>query len=139
MRDDPPNRVYLTDAALNGLWASNHHSLADHTPGLALLYGYQDPLTVTLVIDQAERPEHRRAAMRDAEEKGLVLVGQSRAVTETTILTNAGDLNDDPAHFHPPPVGVVFLLRHRLGPFNQFYATTYDGTRAVQVPIRLTK
>lgn len=139
-RHRAPTSVYLTSDAISAIWASNRHSFEHDTSGLALLYGKRHPrTTVTLVITEADTPAVRRRKERTVRREGLVLLGESRAVTETCAHTSTRNPGDNPLLFvGPPPVGHLFLLRHRLGLRNKFYATTYDGTGATQVPIHLT-
>lgn len=136
----PPKHVYLTDDAIKALWAHNHHAVTHGTAGLALLYGIPSPLTVTLVVGEADITHERHKKTRQARKEALVVIGQSRAVTETASLNDLDHLDTDPRNvLDPPPLGHLFLVRHRIGPHNQFYATTYDGNTAVQVPIHRAK
>jgi hypothetical protein len=140
-RHRPPTSVYLTSDAISDLWRSNRHADRHRTSGLALLYGKRRPrTTVTVVITKADTTAERRAKEERVRREGLVLLGESRAVTETCAHKSTRKPGDNPLLFlGPPPVGHLFLLRHRLGLRNKFYATTYDGTGATQVPIHLTK
>ena len=104
--------------------------------GFALLYGKRRPrLTVMLLLAGGDSPKQWREKRRRIRTERLVLLGHTRAVTESTVSRKNGHR----PFFPHPPVGYVFLVRHRLGPHNQFYATTYDGISATQVPIRHAK
>lgn len=144
MRHHPPKKVYLTDDAIKDVWASNRDASRNgtmgfallDTMGFALLYGKRRPrLTVMLLLAKGDSPKQWREKRRRIRTERLVLLGQTRLVPEGTVYRKNGHRT----FFPHPPVGYVFLVRHRLGPHNQFYATTYDGTSATQIPIHTTK
>jgi hypothetical protein len=136
MRHRKPKALHLNDDAIKQVWASNRGAIVDGTMGLALMYGKRRPrLTVILLLADDDSPKQRREKQRRIRTEGLVLLGHTHAVTETTVYRKNGNRE----FFPHPPVGYVFLIRHRLGPHNQFYATTYDGIAATQVPIRHAK
>lgn len=136
MRHRNPKAVHLTPDAIKDVWASNRGAIVDGTLGFALLYGKRRPrLTVMLLLAKGDSPKQQREKRRRIRTERLVLLGQTRAVTESTVYRK----NRHRAFFPHPPVGYVFLVRHRLGHHNTFYATTYDGTSATQIPIHTTK
>lgn len=136
MRHREPNAVCLTDEAIKDVWASNRGAIVDGTMGFALLFGKRRPrLTVVLLLADGDSFKQQREKRRRIRAEGLVLLGETRAVTETTVHRKNGSRE----FFPHPPVGYVFLIRHRLGPHNKFYATIYDGIAATQVPIRHAK
>lgn len=136
MRHHKPKAVHLTEDAIKQVWASNHGAILDGTMGFALLYGKRRPRqTVVLLLAIDDSPKQRREKQRRIRTEGLVLLGHTHAVTETTVHRKNGHR----VIFSLPPIGYLFLLRHRLGHHNKFYATTYDGNSATQVPIHHAK
>ena len=134
MRHHKPKAVHLTEDAIKQVWASNRAAILNGTMGFALLYGKRRPrLTIVLLLAADDSPKQQREKQRRIRAEGLVLLGHTRAVTESTVYRKSGSRE----FFPHPPVGYVFLLRHRLGPHNRCYATTYDGISATQVPIHL--
>jgi len=132
--------VYLSDAAMRDIWRANHESRWRGTDGTVILLGRrtQRRILVLLAITEADAPAVRRAKERAARKARLVVVGQSRAVTENLLRTTTRAINDRYATtFITPPVGHVFLVRHRLGPRGTFTAASFDGDAVTQHRVHL--
>jgi hypothetical protein len=140
MKRRKPLPVYLSDAALRDVWRANHQARWHGTQGTVILLGRrtQRRITVLIAITEVDSPATRRAKERAARKARLVVVGQSRAVTEHLLRTTTRAISDRHATtFITPPVGHVFLLRHRLGPRVTFTATSFDGDAATHHDVHL--
>lgn len=142
MRRRKPVPVYLSDAVMTDIWRANREALRRGTDGTVLLLGRrtQRRFTVHLVITEADTPKARQAKERAARNDGLVVVGQSRVVTEHFLRTTRTAIENKRSRvFTTPPVGHLFLVRHRLGPHVTVTAASFDGAAARQHPVRLLR
>ena len=140
MKRKHPLPVYLTDDVMRAVWDANNHARRHGTSGTVILLGRRTKqrIIVLVAITEADTPATRRTKERAARKAQLVVVGQSRAVTEDLLRTTTKAINDEHAKsFITPPVGHLFLVRHRLGPHVSITVSSSDGDAATHHDVHL--
>lgn len=140
MKRKKPLPVYLTDDVMRAVWDANNHARTHDTKGTVILLGQRTKqrITVRFAITETDTPATRRTKERAARKARLVVVGQSRAVTEELLRTTTRAINDKHAKsFITPPVGHLFLVRHRLGPHVSITVSSFDGNAATHHDVHL--